>query len=81
MLDAQLARRVAARRLAGCVLLERDRQAQEPRTLPLSDDKIVTALAEEGIDIARRTVAKYREALGIPSSVERRRRRTGFTRI
>jgi RNA polymerase sigma-54 factor len=55
--------------------------AQEPRTLPLSDDKIVTALAEEGIDIARRTVAKYREALGIPSSVERRRRRTGFTRI
>ena len=39
----------------------------------LSDDKLVTLLKEEGIDIARRTVAKYREALGIPSSVQRRR--------
>jgi RNA polymerase sigma-54 factor len=41
----------------------------------LSDDKIVTILSESGIDIARRTVAKYREALRIPSSVERRRLR------
>ncbi len=41
----------------------------------LSDDKIVTMLSESGIDIARRTVAKYREALRIPSSVERRRLR------
>ncbi len=39
----------------------------------LSDDKIVDVLRETGIDIARRTVAKYREALGIPSSVQRRR--------
>jgi RNA polymerase sigma-54 factor len=41
----------------------------------LSDDRIVTILSEDGIDIARRTVAKYREALRIPSSVERRRLR------
>jgi len=41
----------------------------------LSDDRIVTILGGEGIDIARRTVAKYREALRIPSSVERRRLR------
>ncbi len=41
----------------------------------LSDDKIVEVLTTEGMDIARRTVAKYREALGIPSSVQRRRRK------
>ena len=39
----------------------------------LSDDKIVEILQEEGVDIARRTVAKYRETLNIPSSVQRRR--------
>jgi RNA polymerase sigma-54 factor len=39
----------------------------------LSDDQLVERLKSEGIDIARRTVAKYREALGIPSSVQRRR--------
>jgi RNA polymerase sigma-54 factor len=39
----------------------------------LSDDKIVERLKDDGIDIARRTVAKYREALRIPSSVQRRR--------
>lgn len=38
-----------------------------------SDDAIVEILKEAGVDIARRTVAKYREALRIPSSVERRR--------
>ena len=38
-----------------------------------SDDRIVEILKEAGVDIARRTVAKYREALRIPSSVERRR--------
>lgn len=38
-----------------------------------SDDQIVDFLAKDGIDIARRTVAKCRDALGIPSSVERRR--------
>lgn len=39
----------------------------------LSDDAIVLALRREGVDIARRTVAKYREALRIPSSVQRKR--------
>ncbi len=39
----------------------------------LSDDKIVDKLRGEGVDIARRTVAKYREAMRIPSSVQRRR--------
>jgi RNA polymerase sigma-54 factor len=39
----------------------------------LSDDALVAALRREGVDIARRTVAKYREALRIPGSVQRRR--------
>ncbi|HEX5079012.1 MAG TPA: RNA polymerase factor sigma-54 [Geminicoccaceae bacterium] len=39
----------------------------------LSDDQIVAALRATGVSIARRTVAKYRESLAIPSSVERRR--------
>jgi RNA polymerase sigma-54 factor len=39
----------------------------------LSDDALVKRLRDEGIDIARRTVAKYRESLRIPSSVDRRR--------
>ena len=39
----------------------------------LSDDKIVEVLRADGVDIARRTVAKYREAMRIPSSVQRRR--------
>jgi RNA polymerase sigma-54 factor len=39
----------------------------------LSDDTIVEKLRESGIDIARRTVAKYREAMRIASSVQRRR--------
>ncbi|WP_298915192.1 RNA polymerase factor sigma-54 [uncultured Algimonas sp.] len=38
-----------------------------------SDDRIVELLRAHGVEIARRTVAKYRDALGIPSSVERRR--------
>lgn len=42
----------------------------------LSDDAIVTVLRREGVDIARRTVAKYREALHIPSSVQRKREKT-----
>jgi RNA polymerase sigma-54 factor len=41
----------------------------------LSDDKIVEKLKDEGIDIARRTVAKYREAMHIPSSIQRRRQK------
>lgn len=39
----------------------------------LSDDAIVTALKDQGVDVARRTVAKYRDALNIPSSVQRRK--------
>jgi RNA polymerase sigma-54 factor len=39
----------------------------------LSDDTIVELLRKDGVDIARRTVAKYREAMRIPSSVQRRR--------
>ncbi len=39
----------------------------------LSDDTLVERLKLQGIDIARRTVAKYREAMHIPSSVQRRR--------
>ncbi len=41
---------------------------------PLSDAKIATILAEEGIQVARRTVAKYREGMRIPTSSERKRR-------
>ena len=41
----------------------------------LSDDTLVALLKGEGFDIARRTVAKYREAMGIGSSVQRRRQK------
>ncbi|MFZ5674059.1 MAG: RNA polymerase factor sigma-54 [Pseudomonadota bacterium] len=44
----------------------------------LSDDTLVDMLKAEGVDIARRTVAKYRESLGIPSSVQRRREKNAF---
>jgi RNA polymerase sigma-54 factor len=46
--------------------------AEDPKKI-LSDDKLVALLKEEGFDLARRTVAKYREAMGIGSSVQRRR--------
>jgi RNA polymerase sigma-54 factor len=46
---------------------------REDRANVLSDDQIVALLRATGIAIARRTVAKYRDSLGIPSSVERRR--------
>jgi RNA polymerase sigma-54 factor len=49
---------------------------EEPREI-LSDDRIVSLLTADGVNIARRTVAKYREALRIPSSVERRRQKAG----
>ncbi|MGE5503734.1 MAG: RNA polymerase factor sigma-54 [Actinomycetota bacterium] len=42
----------------------------------LSDDRIVEILKSDGIDIARRTVAKYREGMNIPSSVQRRREKS-----
>jgi len=55
--------------------------AAEAGSRPLSDGKIVEVLGAEGIEIARRTVAKYREGMGIPSSVERRRTKTALSRI
>ncbi|MDH3241083.1 MAG: RNA polymerase factor sigma-54 [Alphaproteobacteria bacterium] len=48
----------------------------EPPKAVFSDDKIVDMLSGEGIEIARRTVAKYREAMRIPSSVQRRREKS-----
>jgi RNA polymerase sigma-54 factor len=41
---------------------------------PLSDNKIASLLSDEGIKVARRTVAKYRESMNIASSSERRQR-------
>lgn len=48
----------------------------ESPTAVLSDDTLVDILRKEGIDIARRTVAKYREGMKIPSSVQRRREKS-----
>ena len=47
--------------------------AQEDPDKPLSDSRIADILSQEGVQVARRTVAKYREALGIPPSSERKR--------
>lgn len=47
--------------------------AGEDRSRPLSDDEIVERLRARGADLARRTVAKYRQELGIPSSYRRRK--------
>ena len=47
----------------------------EPADAVLSDDDLVRLLRTQGIEIARRTVAKYRKMLRIPSSVDRRRRK------
>jgi RNA polymerase sigma-54 factor len=46
--------------------------AENPRR-PLSDNKIADLLKDQGIEIARRTIAKYRDALFIPPSNERKR--------
>ncbi|MFM8939650.1 MAG: RNA polymerase factor sigma-54 [Phenylobacterium sp.] len=48
-------------------------EAERPGRDVHSDDRIVEILKDSGVDIARRTVAKYREAMRIPSSTERRR--------
>jgi RNA polymerase sigma-54 factor len=63
--------------LSAAAVQDRIRQVigAEEGSRTLSDDRIVAILNAEGIDIARRTVAKYREGMGIPSSVERRRGR------
>ncbi|MBA1146083.1 RNA polymerase factor sigma-54 [Ectothiorhodospiraceae bacterium WFHF3C12] len=47
--------------------------ADEDQSRPLSDSKLAELLQEEGINVARRTVAKYREAMTIASSTERKR--------
>jgi RNA polymerase sigma-54 factor len=46
----------------------------------LSDDDIVDILKKGGVDIARRTVAKYREAMNIASSVQRRREKRALAK-
>ena len=50
-----------------------DRIGDEDGRRPLSDSALTRELQQEGINIARRTVAKYRDELGIPSSTDRRR--------
>ena len=47
--------------------------SQEQPGKPLSDEAISKMISDQGIDLARRTVAKYREMLNIPSSSQRRR--------
>ena len=47
-------------------------QAENPEK-PLSDSRLAERLSAEGIQVARRTVAKYREAMAIPSSSDRKR--------
>ncbi|MDQ0455327.1 RNA polymerase factor sigma-54 [Rhizobium paknamense] len=54
--------------------------AQESPDNILSDDDIVESLRSGGVDLARRTVAKYREAMNIPSSVQRRREKRALAR-
>ena len=51
---------------------------EDPKKI-LSDDKLVVLMKAEGMDIARRTVAKYREAMKIPSSDQRRRQKNMAT--
>ena len=46
--------------------------AAENNAKPLSDNKIANLLKEQGINVARRTIAKYREAMNIPPSNERK---------
>ena len=55
--------------------------AEERPDEVLSDDTIVEILHKDGIDIARRTIAKYRESMHIPSSVQRRREKRVLERI
>lgn len=55
--------------------------AQESPEAVLSDDDIVISLKKGGVDLARRTVAKYREAMNIPSSVQRRREKRALAKV
>ncbi len=64
--DGPLSARAVQRRVAEMI-------AAEPETRPLSDECVADQLRAQGVDIARRTVAKYRQGLHIPSSAMRRR--------
>jgi len=55
--------------------------AQETPDAVLSDDDIVISLKRGGVELARRTVAKYREAMNIPSSVQRRREKRALAKV
>ena len=55
-------------------------EKESPETV-LSDDDIVDQLKSSGVDLARRTVAKYREAMNIPSSVQRRREKRAMAKV
>ena len=57
---------------AVCAILKELIGAEQPEK-PLSDSKLTSMLEQQGIQVARRTVAKYRESLGIPSSSQRKR--------
>jgi len=57
---------------AVCAILKEMIGAEQPAK-PLSDNKLTSLLKEQGIQVARRTVAKYRESIGIPSSSQRKR--------
>ena len=55
--------------------------SQETPDAVLSDDDIVISLRRGGVELARRTVAKYREAMNIPSSVQRRREKRALAKV
>jgi RNA polymerase sigma-54 factor len=57
---------------AVCAILKTMISAEQAAK-PLSDSKLTSLLEEQGIQVARRTVAKYRESMGIPSSSQRKR--------
>jgi RNA polymerase sigma-54 factor len=69
-IDTRDGQQVSATAVKACV---RRLINEEVPTKPLSDQALADALAEDGIQLARRTVAKYREQLGIPGSAQRRR--------
>jgi RNA polymerase sigma-54 factor len=72
---SQLAGAEGAATISSIAVQERIRRLirEESGKRTLSDDRIAELLCTEGIRVARRTVAKYRDLMGIPSSVDRRR--------
>ena len=53
-------------------MIQKITDEEQPREI-LSDDAITEKLNRQGINVARRTVVKYRKQMGIPSSIQRRR--------